>query len=298
MRGYAAIVGVFWQKRRFLPDRTNSVQILLISLIEALLAIVPERDTDSIPRAAEVPIGLCLSGGGFRAALYGLGVLRYLAESDLLRRVAVVCGVSGGSVVTAAFASALKVAGDKALTANGFQAHAFDPFVAAVTTRDLRQEAVWRWLRQRLRPRALPRNLVLAEVLAEALFPAADRLADLPERPQLIFTGTELTAGRAFRFSRDFIGSWDFGYAPTPLGMRVAAAVAASAAAPPAIPALQLRTHGMGLKQAPPLLAITDGGVYDNLGIEWFQGWTPERRPAPAVPVEDLIVVNASGPLG
>jgi predicted acylesterase/phospholipase RssA len=30
--------------------------------------------------------GLCLSGGGFRAALYGLGVMRYLAENGRLQR--------------------------------------------------------------------------------------------------------------------------------------------------------------------------------------------------------------------
>ena len=44
-------------------------------------------------------VGLALSGGGFRASLYHLGVLAYLAEADLLRRVEVVSCVSGGSIV-------------------------------------------------------------------------------------------------------------------------------------------------------------------------------------------------------
>lgn len=243
-------------------------------------------------------IAVCLSGGGFRAALYSLGVLRYLAEAGVLPRVAVVCGVSGGSVATAALGSGVKAAGGHALTAEGFTDHVFEPFLGAVAENNLRQQAVWRWLRQRFRPRGRPRNLVLADVLADALFPAVDELAELPERPQLIITATELTAGRAFRFSREFIGSWDFGYAPTPNGLRVATAVAASAAAPPLVPPLQLPTAGSGLRQAPSVLTLTDGGVYDNLGIEWFQGWTPERRPAAAVAAQDLIVVNASGPLG
>ena len=80
--------------------------------------------------------------------------------------------------------------------------------------------------------------------------------------------------------------------------MRVATAVAASVAAPPFVPALQLRTAGLGLRNAPRVLTITDGGVYDNIGIEWFQGWFAQRRPSRAVPANELIVVNASGPFG
>lgn len=44
-------------------------------------------------------IGLALSGGGFRAALYHLGVLAKLAEMDLLRHIDVLSCVSGGSIV-------------------------------------------------------------------------------------------------------------------------------------------------------------------------------------------------------
>jgi len=48
-------------------------------------------------------MGLALSGGGFRASLYHLGVLARLAESDLLRHVEVLSTVSGGSMVGAAY---------------------------------------------------------------------------------------------------------------------------------------------------------------------------------------------------
>jgi predicted acylesterase/phospholipase RssA len=46
-------------------------------------------------------VGLALSGGGFRASLFHLGVLAYLAERDILRRVEVLSCVSGGSIVGA-----------------------------------------------------------------------------------------------------------------------------------------------------------------------------------------------------
>ena len=53
-------------------------------------------------------IGLALSGGGFRAAFFHLGVLARLAELGLLRRVEVISTVSGGSIVGAAFYLRLK----------------------------------------------------------------------------------------------------------------------------------------------------------------------------------------------
>ncbi|HKR02656.1 MAG TPA: patatin-like phospholipase family protein, partial [Pyrinomonadaceae bacterium] len=46
-------------------------------------------------------IGLALSGGGFRASLFHIGVFARLAELDLLRRVEVLSCVSGGSIIGA-----------------------------------------------------------------------------------------------------------------------------------------------------------------------------------------------------
>ena len=46
-------------------------------------------------------VGLALSGGGFRASLFHIGVLARLAELDVLRHVEVISCVSGGSIVGA-----------------------------------------------------------------------------------------------------------------------------------------------------------------------------------------------------
>ncbi|MDG2045633.1 MAG: patatin-like phospholipase family protein [Halioglobus sp.] len=46
-------------------------------------------------------LGLALSGGGFRAALFHVGVLAQLAEQDLLRFISVISTVSGGSIIGA-----------------------------------------------------------------------------------------------------------------------------------------------------------------------------------------------------
>ncbi len=47
------------------------------------------------------PLALALSGGGFRATLYHLGVLEYLCRTGRLHRIAHIVGVSGGSLTAA-----------------------------------------------------------------------------------------------------------------------------------------------------------------------------------------------------
>src|SRR6202042_1392599 len=93
-------------------------------------------------------IGLCLSGGGFRAALYGLGVLRYLAEADVLAHTDVACGVSGGAVAAATLTAGV-AADPGALAPERFLSSIFEPFVATVTTANLRNRALARWARER-----------------------------------------------------------------------------------------------------------------------------------------------------
>ena len=46
-------------------------------------------------------IDLALSGGGFRATLFHLGVIGFLRDRGLLRRVKIICSVSGGSILAA-----------------------------------------------------------------------------------------------------------------------------------------------------------------------------------------------------
>ena len=53
-------------------------------------------------------IGLCLSGGGFRAMIYHVGVLVRLNELGLLSRIQEVASVSGGSITAGKLAEAWK----------------------------------------------------------------------------------------------------------------------------------------------------------------------------------------------
>src|SRR4051812_25802363 len=46
-------------------------------------------------------IGLALSGGGFRATLYHLGLVRFLRDAGILQQVTHITSVSGGSITAA-----------------------------------------------------------------------------------------------------------------------------------------------------------------------------------------------------
>lgn len=56
----------------------------------------------------EQRLALCLSGGGFRASFYHVGVLARMAELGLLKHVEVISTVSGGSIIGVAYYMKLK----------------------------------------------------------------------------------------------------------------------------------------------------------------------------------------------
>ena len=81
-------------------------QETLDAYTEAMLPLAPHPDQKA--HAMKVAgsllsgkVGLALSGGGFRASLFHIGVLARLAELDVLRRVEVLSCVSGGSILGA-----------------------------------------------------------------------------------------------------------------------------------------------------------------------------------------------------
>lgn len=165
-----------------------------------------------------------------------------------------------------------------------------------VTNTNLRNRGLMRWSLTRVAPGRQCAGAAIGVTIAKHLL-QTKRMAELPPGVQVILTSTDLVSGRAFRVSRDFIGGWDFGYASTPPTLTLATAIAASTAVPFLFPPVRMRAHGLGLSRTtPPELALVDGGVYDNLGLEWFQGWD-RGRPQAARPADFIVTVDASGPL-
>lgn len=107
---------------------------------------------------ARARLGLALAGGGFRASLFHLGVLRRLAELDLLRRVEVVSTVSGGSIVGALYVLLLKLELEQAPDGNLSR----DEYVALVERLD---ELLVRGIRRDLRTLLFVNPLGLLSVL-------------------------------------------------------------------------------------------------------------------------------------
>lgn len=238
-------------------------------------------------------IGVCMSGGGFRSTLFGLGAVRYLVEAGLGRNVKVVSAVSGGSIAAAVLAERWpRVLASSSPDAVGEVVAA--PLVNVLSNKNLRNRGLVRFLGARLRPGGRygsARGRTLAHHLLDATL-----LEDLPHDLQVVITSTDLTTGRAFRMSQQFIGSWDHGYATTPRRLSLGTALAASTAVPMIFPPVHVKTAGLGLRIEHPEMSLMDGGVYDNLGLEWFQGWG-SGRPDAARECDFLVVVDASGPL-
>ncbi|MBT5876659.1 MAG: patatin-like phospholipase family protein [Candidatus Latescibacteria bacterium] len=54
-------------------------------------------------------MGLALSGGGFRASIFHLGVIRRLEELGLMKDIAVISAVSGGSIIAAYYVTEMEI---------------------------------------------------------------------------------------------------------------------------------------------------------------------------------------------
>lgn len=228
-------------------------------------------------------IGLCLSGGGYRAMLFHLGVLWRLAEFGYLGSeprhgrqgplgsLQRVSSVSGGSIAAAKLGLAwenLKV--DEAGVGDRFQSLVAEPLQEFAS-----QSAVTFW--SGLVPAlASTLNNRLARIYRKKVFGDAS-LQDLPDTPGFTINATNLQSGELWRFSKRHARDLRVGAIPHPSNS-IAKVVAASSAFPPFLSPARFRfaeadyVAGSGADlQRPPYTTrpqLSDGGVYDNLGLE------------------------------
>jgi NTE family protein len=132
------------------------------------------------------------------------------------------------------------------------------------------------------------RTTLLEAALDDLLFKGAS-LTDLPAQPHLVINATELRTGSAFRFGTMESGSWRWGKLHRNHAA-VAHAVAASAAYPLFLPAFdETLTFEKGGALKNSRVILTDGGIYDNLGLGCL--W-PDRSPDVSlnvIPVDTII---------
>jgi predicted acylesterase/phospholipase RssA len=226
--------------------------------------------------------GLALSGGGFRASLYHLGLLRFLRDAGLLSQVTHITSVSGGSIMAAHLALNWdRYTGD----AKEFDAAASE--LLDFVRLDVRNRVTRRWLPAwvlRWPARLLGRSnrqlrlTGLLEYHYERYLYGDKSLFELPERPQLHILATNLSEGCLCSFHRNGLlmvrrqpgGAVRLECVHVGLAT-VAMAVTASSAFPGFFPPLVLTGAEVGASAGEfGRQAYTDGGVFDNLGVRMF----------------------------
>jgi hypothetical protein len=335
-------------------------------------------------------IGVAISGGGYRASAWGLGVLWYLADTGRNADVSMVSSVSGGSLTnahagwlpapytaisppdydaaaraygkrlagrTGVWAPMLALTGLAALAAyvaivQGWVVVLLGAVVVGVAAGifgalrcgDLlfNRWLVWlyldglaalvglgvRWRHHGwcvavvvvaagvyLMLRGPVAGICMGASLKQLLDRTDTTLGGLNATPLHVILSTELHAGRQMAFAKDFVYNYDAGLGAK-RSLPVRTAVQASSNLPGAFPTRWVSTSGMNLAggTATKFLALTDGGVYDNMGDEWFTGfaqrmtsWAKTAGTGPMKPVVDdvasrapdfVVVANASGRMG
>jgi len=203
-------------------------------------------------------------------------------ELGVLGQVRSISSVSGGSILAAFLADAM-VAADKAGGADDFarwlqtldwQRDIETPFCQFVS-HDLRtglilRHLAWNWLRPEFRVRDLERTY--QRRLTKLT------LGQLPKYPKFILCATNLTFGVNWIFTRKLAGDYRAGYLASASEWPLARAVAASSSFPPVFGPMPIRAPAEdyqrgsyrepGYEKLLARTALTDGGVYDNVGLE------------------------------
>ncbi|MCC9604693.1 patatin-like phospholipase family protein [Blastopirellula sp. JC732] len=227
-------------------------------------------------------IGLALSGGGFRATLFHLGILRFLKDVNLLHQVTDIASVSGGSILAAH------------LTLNWHRYTGsdddFDEAVSEIVRFvqfDVRNHVVRRLPFQyparvaakltHFSPRQFTPNAILEKCYERYLY--GDRcLYELPEQPMLHMLATSVSNGGLTVFNRNGVyiqqrcdlGGIRFEFVAGQMAS-IPRVVGASSAFPGFFPPVEFTAADLGVRDGEfPTEYFTDGGVYDNLGIRAF----------------------------
>jgi NTE family protein len=237
---------------------------------------MPDHPVQSIPvdtpdRTLEPGIGLCLSGGGYRAMVFHTGVLWRLYDAGVLGRVKRISSVSGGSIVAALIGLKWdRLSFDPSRIQADFIPQVVEP-IRSLASETIDAEAIVFGL-------ALPGRISdrIASAYEHHVFGKAT-LQDLPDDPRFVINATNVQSGVLWRFMKPYMRDYRVGMVEKP-DVPLATAVAASSAFPPVLSPVEMRldpkrftpNSGLDLQREPftSKVVLTDGGVYDNLGLE------------------------------
>ena len=213
---------------------------------------------------------LCLSGGGYRAMLFHTGVVLRLNETGLLRKLARISSVSGGSITAGVLAMKWSKLNFQDDVATNFVEEIVRP-IKSLASRTIDVSSVLTgsmWFGSI--------GDKLANAYRDYLFGEAT-LQDIPDEPRFVFNATNVQSGALWRFMKPYMRDYRVGEVKNPR-IQLAVVVAASSAFPPVLSPVELDLDpgeftpdsGTDLQgnEFRTQVVLTDGGVYDNLGLE------------------------------
>lgn len=244
---------------------------LIAADIQSLFAAAGAQGDFIQARKLEDTIGLCLSGGGYRAMIYHVGAIIRLDELGFLPRISEVASVSGGSITAG-------------LLALRWQNLRFDENGHATNLNEVFVAPLLRFAEKGIDIRAILYGLIPGCSAADSLVRAYDRhlfagacLQDITDFPRFTFMSTNLQTGSGWRFAKGYAADYRVGLIDRPV-IPLARVVAASSAFPPFLSPVRIdlsrevvqATAGADLHREPFISTaiLSDGGVYDNLGLE------------------------------
>lgn len=232
--------------------------------------------------ADNLEVGLALSGGGYRAMLFNLGSVWRLNELGWLRKIDMITSVSGGSILNGVLATRWSRLQWQGQGSNAIATNFAQEIAAPVRKLASRTLDVFAGLEGILSIFSTISDKV-TERYDEALFYGAKLQTAVPPfekgvAPRFLFYATSLQTGSSVRIERKRLADYKIGEIPNP-DLPVARVVAASSAFPPVLSPVELELDpdawrpltGASLfdqKEFKERLLLTDGGVYDNMGLE------------------------------
>ncbi|OCK61807.1 patatin-like phospholipase family protein [Bradyrhizobium sp. LMTR 3] len=214
---------------------------------------------------------LCLSGGGYRAMIFHIGVLWRLYETGILQKVKRISSVSGGSITAGLLALKWnRLTGSQTPDMQLFRQEFVGPLRAlGRTTIDVKAVILGLLLPGRVSDRVVA-------AYEKHLFGSAT-LQDLPDKPSFVINATSVQSGALWRFTKPYMRDYRVGEVLKPT-ISLSKAVAASSAFPPVLSPVEIKLNDSAFTpksgsdlQRPPFttnVVLSDGGVYDNLGLE------------------------------
>lgn len=244
-------------------------------------------------------IGLSLSGGGYRAAIYHLGTLKKLYEMDILNKVDVISTISGGAITGALyglstgdfedFEKQVRSAVKKNIIAGVIFSHRF--LIVAIPIFAILMYIIFSPLAKGYAYVAMVLLIMLLLKFQFKLFPISQiisklysqwffkgkKLPALNRSPLVIINATNYDTGRPFTFSKYRMGDSGYDYEDDKKGENVfkhedfpiSLAVASSTCVPFAFTPVYIEEKYINdvYKNQNIKPCLVDGGVFDNQGM-------------------------------